>query len=143
MVSPTDISQAASGLRGLLEDAVRANVAEGTLLSGGLACDLERDLSARVFRAYDLRYPYMLAGAVGLALSAPYLSLEVARYARQLPVDLKVTRYGNRVWGKWLLRKAFEDCLPAEVVWRRKTTIDQGCGALQALEAGRSLPEQE
>jgi len=29
---------------------------------------------------------------------------------------------------KWILRKAFEDLLPAEIVWRDKLQFDQGSG---------------
>ncbi len=97
------------------------------------ARDLERELSSRVFQAYDFRYPYMLADALGLELNAPYLTLEVAKFAREIPAEYKVRREMGKVWGKWLLRKAFEDYLPQEVVWRKKTTIDEGTGVIKAL----------
>jgi asparagine synthase (glutamine-hydrolysing) len=97
------------------------------------ASDLEQDLSSRVFQAYDLRYPYMLACALGLEVKAPYLSVEVSEFARKIPVDYKVRSEKGRVWGKWLLRKAFEDYLPSEIVWRKKTTIDSGTGAIRVL----------
>jgi asparagine synthase (glutamine-hydrolysing) len=32
------------------------------------------------------------------------------------------------VWGKWLLRQAFEDIMPPEIVWRDKAPIEVGCG---------------
>ena len=92
--------------------------------------ELERDISSRVFAAYDLRYPYMLGAALGLEVKAPYLTPEVSQFARNIPVEQKVKRERGRVWGKWLLRKAFEDYLPKEIVWREKTTIDSGTGAL-------------
>jgi asparagine synthase (glutamine-hydrolysing) len=97
------------------------------------ARDLERDLSSRVFQAYDFRYPYMLAGALGMELNAPYLTMEVGEFAREVPAEYKVRRERGKVWGKWLLRKAFEGYLPREVVWRKKTTIDSGTGAIKAL----------
>ena len=103
------------------------------ITSGGdepFARDLERELSSRVFQAYDLRYPYMLACALGLELKAPYLCVEVSEFARKIPVDYKVRSEKGRTWGKWLLRKAFEDYLPKEIVWRKKTTIDSGTGAI-------------
>ena len=97
------------------------------------ARDLERELSSRIFQAYDFRYPYMLGGALGLELNAPYLTVEVSEFAREVPAEYKVRREMGEVWGKWLLRKAFEDYLPQEVVWRIKTTIDEGTGAIKAL----------
>ncbi len=100
------------------------------------ARDLERELSSRVFQAYDFRYPYMLAGALGMELSAPYLTSEVSEFAWEVPVEYKVRREMGKVWGKWILRKAFEEYLPHEVVWRKKTTIDSGTGAIRALNWG-------
>jgi asparagine synthase (glutamine-hydrolysing) len=35
---------------------------------------------------------------------------------------------------KWILRKACEDLLPAELVWRRKAQFDEGTGTVGALE---------
>jgi len=32
------------------------------------------------------------------------------------------------VWGKWVLRKAFETMMPQEVVWRAKAPIEVGSG---------------
>lgn len=97
------------------------------------ASDFERELSSRIFRAYDLRYPYMLAKALDLGLKAPYLTPEVSEFARKIPVEHKVRSEGGRVWGKWILRKAFEDYLPGEIVWRAKTTINSGTGSIRAL----------
>jgi len=34
----------------------------------------------------------------------------------------------GRKWGKWIVRKAFENLLPAEITWRVKTPIEYGCG---------------
>ncbi len=92
--------------------------------------ELEQDLSSRAFQAYDLRYPYMLGEALHLQVRAPYLTPELRDFAREIPAEQKVRWEGGRLWGKWLLRKAFEDYLPKEIVWREKTTIDSGTGAL-------------
>ncbi|MBE0415312.1 MAG: hypothetical protein IBX36_02060 [Dehalococcoidia bacterium] len=97
------------------------------------ARDLERELSSRVFQAYDLRYPFMLACSLGLRLKAPYLTPEVSEFARRIPVEYKVRSERGKVWGKWLLRKAFEDYLPPDIVWREKTTIDSGTGAIRPM----------
>lgn len=45
-----------------------------------------------------------------------------------VPVDYKVRCERGQIWGKWILRKAFEGLLPDEVVWRVKTPIEQGSG---------------
>jgi asparagine synthase (glutamine-hydrolysing) len=45
----------------------------------------------------------------------PFLDYRVVDVATQLPTTY-LLRHG---WHKWILRKAMEDLLPAEVVWRR------------------------
>ena len=32
------------------------------------------------------------------------------------------------MWGKWVLRKAFENIIPQEIVWRTKAPIEVGSG---------------
>ena len=95
--------------------------------------DFEQELSSTVFQAYDLRHPYMLAESLHLEVKAPYLTLEVSEFARNLPVEHKVRSEGGRAWGKWILRKAFEGYLPKDIVWREKTTIDWGTGSIGPL----------
>ena len=66
-------------------------------------------------------------------VKAPYLYAEVSEFAQKIPVDYKVRSEGGRVWGKWLPRKAFADYLPSEILWRKKTTIDSGTGAIRPM----------
>jgi len=65
---------------------------------------------------YWLRIDSQNSMSVPLELRTPYLDYRVVEFAFSLPVELLI-RDG---WMKWLLRKAMEDVLPSEVVWRRK-----------------------
>lgn len=69
-----------------------------------------------------------LGASLGVAVSQPYLDPKVVDCASMIPADLKVKREGGTVWGKWILRKAFEDVLPSGVAWRTKAPIEVGCG---------------
>jgi asparagine synthase (glutamine-hydrolysing) len=51
-----------------------------------------------------------------LEVRAPFLDRQLVEYAMRLPTPLKIR--GGR--GKWLLRQAFADVLPAETIARRK-----------------------
>jgi len=70
----------------------------------------------------DTLMPYWLRsgdrGYMGIPLEvrAPFLDYRVIELAFQLPVTYLI-RDG---WHKWILRKAVEDILPADVVWRRQ-----------------------
>ncbi|MBS7288952.1 MAG: hypothetical protein KIH01_09525 [Candidatus Freyarchaeota archaeon] len=69
-----------------------------------------------------------MGASLGVGVSQPYLDPDVMECASKVPAGLKVRREGGVVWGKWVLRRAFENVLPREVAWRTKTPIEAGCG---------------
>jgi asparagine synthase (glutamine-hydrolysing) len=78
-----------------------------------------------------LRGPHELGKSLGIDVISPYLNEKMISYAMEIPLDYKVRRYRGKIWGKWILRKAFEDDLPDEIVWREKTPIDIGTGSMK------------
>jgi len=58
----------------------------------------------------------------------PFLDRKVIDFSLHLPAGLKVKRENNKSWGKWILRKAFEDVLPKEIVWQSKRPLEYGSG---------------
>ncbi|HID08236.1 MAG TPA: asparagine synthase, partial [Armatimonadetes bacterium] len=71
---------------------------------------------------------FALAEQLGLQLIAPFTDDALKQFARNLPPTLLVgERYGQRL-GKWLLRIAFKDELPPEIIWRTKHPIEAGSG---------------
>ena len=69
-----------------------------------------------------------LAKDLGVEARLPYLDPWFKAFAMSLDVSLKVRSEGKQVWGKWILRKAFEDIIPKEIVWRVKAPIEVGTG---------------
>jgi len=69
-----------------------------------------------------------LAKDLGLEVRLPYLAPQFKTFATDLDVELKVKRDRGQVWGKWILRKAFENIMPQEIVWRVKAPIEVGTG---------------
>lgn len=69
-----------------------------------------------------------LAESLGMEAKLPYLHPELKSFAMNLDSQYKIQDEKGRVYGKWILRKAFEHSLPKEVVWRAKTPIEQGSG---------------
>jgi len=69
------------------------------------------------------------ASAHGIVAQVPFLDQEIVDYAFQIPVDLKIK---NGV-EKWILRKAVEDLLPEEILWREKSKFWQGAGVEELL----------
>ena len=56
---------------------------------------------------------------------------EIIDFALQIPIDLKIKKYNSKVWGKWVLRKAFEDVLPEEIIWQDKRPLEYGSGMVR------------
>jgi len=69
-----------------------------------------------------------LAKDLGVAVRLPYLDPKFKGFATELDVGLKVKSERGQVWGKWILRKAFENIMPQEIVWRAKAPIEVGTG---------------
>jgi asparagine synthase (glutamine-hydrolysing) len=61
-------------------------------------------------------------------IKAPFLDERFVEFAKKIPVMLKVREENDRKWGKWILRKCFQDDVTADIAWRAKTPLEQGAG---------------
>ncbi|MEL4898123.1 asparagine synthase B [Crocosphaera sp. Alani8] len=61
----------------------------------------------------------------------PFLDLKMIELGQKIPAHLKLK--GTPPVEKWILRKAFEDMLPEEIVWRKKEQFDEGSGTVDLL----------
>lgn len=83
----------------------------------------------------------------GIEGRVPFLDTSLIELAQTIPPELKLKQdHGGRRIEKWILRKACEDLLPAEIVWRDKEQFDEGsgtvdllAGSLQAATAGMDI----
>ena len=70
--------------------------------------------------------------AWGVEGRVPFLDKDFIDVAMRInPVDkmsIVMQPDGKQRMEKWILRKAFEDCLPAEIVWRQKEQFSDGVG---------------
>jgi asparagine synthase (glutamine-hydrolysing) len=81
-----------------------------------------------------------MAMAHGLEARVPFLDTTMIALGLDLPVEWAIAGAtvhgrGSRRIEKWILRKAFEDLLPPEIVWRDKVQFDQGSGLETHLRA--------
>ncbi|MCS7281612.1 MAG: asparagine synthase C-terminal domain-containing protein [Desulfobacterota bacterium] len=60
----------------------------------------------------------------GIEVKKPYLSQEIKSFAGKIPRSLRI-RDG---WGKWILRKAYEEFLPKDLVYQSKRPLEVGSG---------------
>lgn len=66
--------------------------------------------------------------AIGIDIKPPFLDPEFMEYSKKLPLKLKVNMENGVKYGKWILRKAYENDWPKEVVWRPKAPLEAGTG---------------
>ncbi len=72
----------------------------------------------------------------------PFLDLQMIRLGQRIPAKYKLT--GDPPVEKWILRKAFEDLLPGEIIWRDKEQFDEGSGSVDLLsESLKSVISEE
>ena len=70
-----------------------------------------------------------LARSLGIEARLPFLHPYVKEFAmNQIDFQQLVGKHGDEVFGKYILRTAFEDLLPCEITWRTKTPIEYGSG---------------
>jgi asparagine synthase (glutamine-hydrolysing) len=64
----------------------------------------------------------------GIKIRQPFIDEEFVDFALKVPVELKLREENGNLWGKWILRKAFEELLSAKVAWQDKRPLESGSG---------------
>jgi asparagine synthase (glutamine-hydrolysing) len=112
--------------------------------------EIERRMEDKIRRIKE-KEP-LVSGTLGdlldIEVKQPFLDTRIIEFASKIPFELKVrktkTNGEEEVIGKWILRKAFENLLPTEIVWRRKeeTDIARGTDKLSRIVSSR-MPDDE
>ncbi len=111
-----------------------------SLLHGELRRSVQSMHNINLQRVDRLTMAHSIEGRV------PFLDVEMIELAQTIAPELKLKRNGGpRRVEKWVLRKACEDLLPEEIVWRDKEQFDEGSGTVDLLvEAiGRWMSSEE
>jgi len=67
-----------------------------------------------------------LAAANSIETRCPFLDTKVMDFCMKIPIDSKI--HGEEQTGKWILRQAFEGCLPEHIIFQTKRFFAQGSG---------------
>jgi asparagine synthase (glutamine-hydrolysing) len=98
--------------------------------------DLQRELRRSIGALHNINLQRVdrLTMAHSIEARVPFLDVAMIALAQQIPAcwKLRRTREGRLV-EKWVLRKAFEDLLPKEIVWRDKEQFDEGSGTADLI----------
>jgi asparagine synthase (glutamine-hydrolysing) len=97
-----------------------------------LAQELRR--SVRALHNINLQRVDRMTMAHSVEARVPFLDLELVSLAQRIESHLKLQQHEpHGIVEKWVLRRACEDLLPKEIVWRDKRQFDEGSGTLQLL----------
>jgi len=85
-----------------------------------------------------------LGKSMGIEVRAPFLDPDVKEFAMNMDPRYNVQEERGELWGKWILRKAYEDVLPPEVRWRDKNPIEVGSGTtILPRFMAKKIPDSE
>ncbi|MEW5691711.1 MAG: asparagine synthase-related protein [Candidatus Hydrogenedentota bacterium] len=93
----------------------------------------------------DMRFSSNILGNfLGIRVVQPFLNNEIIKFALSINPELKLRRENTKIWGKWILRKAFEDILPKEIIWQNKRALEIGSGMSKIREIiSRKITDEE
>ena len=63
-----------------------------------------------------------------ISIVQPFCDKSLIDFALQIPINLKIKKTNGRIWGKWILRKTYENQLPEKSIWQSKRPIEIGSG---------------
>ncbi len=87
-----------------------------------------------------MHFPILeIAKSMKVRVLNPFLSQEILEIAKKIPTNLLVKNENGKLYGKWILRKAFEDKLPSAIVWRKKSPMQDGAGTAGLTEFFNSI----
>ena len=80
-----------------------------------------------------------IADELGISIQMPFVDENIIELVETLPVNLLINQKDGIKFGKWILRKAFENELPPNVIWRKKTPMQDGSGTVGLTKLFDSL----
>lgn len=98
--------------------------------------DLQRELRRSIGALHNINLQRVdrLTMAHSVEARVPFLDVAMIALAQRIPAEWKLRRTSeDRCVEKWILRKACEDLLPREIVWRDKEQFDEGSGTADMM----------
>ena len=105
----------------------------------------ENELDAEIKRVCSImHFPSQKIGEeLGIKIESPFLDEELIKIANEIPSNLKIKQEKEIRYGKWILRKTFEKYLPLQVVWRKKSPMQDGAGTVGLTNLFESIINEE
>ena len=75
-----------------------------------------------------------IANELGMSIQMPFVNENIINAVETLPISLLINQKNDKKFGKWVLRKAFENDLPSSIIWREKTAMQDGSGTASLIK---------
>jgi len=75
-----------------------------------------------------------IANELGMSIQMPFIDENIVSAVETLPISLLINQKNDNKFGKWILRKAFENDLPSSIIWREKTPMQDGSGTVGLIK---------
>ncbi|MDQ4074582.1 MAG: asparagine synthase-related protein [Thermoproteota archaeon] len=69
-----------------------------------------------------------ISSKFGIKVLLPFVNNQVIELSKKIKTDQKISQYNGTVYGKFFLRKCYEDELGMKIVWRKKAALEEGSG---------------
>ena len=105
----------------------------------------ENELDAEIKRVCSImHFPTQKIGKeLGVKIESPFLNQKIIELSNQIPSNLKIKEEKGKRYGKWILRKTFEKHIPTQIVWRRKSPMQEGAGTVGLTNLFESIINEE
>ena len=105
----------------------------------------ENELDAEIKRVCSImHFPSQKIGEeLGIKIESPFLNEELINIANEIPSNLKIKQEKETRYGKWILRKTFEKHIPLQIVWRKKSPMQDGAGTVGLTDLFESIINEE
>ena len=105
----------------------------------------ENELDSEIKRVCSImHFPSQKIGEeLKIKVESPFLDEELIKMAKEIPSNLKIKEEKETRFGKWILRKTFENYLPSQIVWRKKSPMQDGAGTVGLTNLFESIINEE
>ena len=90
----------------------------------------EQDLESELKRIKKImHFPSKdIASSLNMKVETPFLNEKVIKFSDDIAITEKINTKNGKRFGKWILRKSFENTIPENIVWREKSPMQDGSG---------------
>ena len=105
----------------------------------------EKELESEIKRVCSImHFPTQEIGKhLGIKIESPFLNQKIVEIANQMAGNLKVKEENGTRYGKWILRKTIEKHIPEQIVWRKKSPMQEGAGTVGLTNLFESIINEE